>query len=179
MSDSLWPHGLQHTRHFCPLLFSRVCSNSCPLNWWHYQTISFSDAPSSFWSQSFPVWALLPTSQSCGKGACMMNEAMRQMKLWDKTGGGPLEEEMATHWGSLAWRTPWTIWKGKKIQLLEGDPPTLPGQKVSNMLLGKSGGQLLIAPGIMKQMGQSRNNAHLLMCLVVKVKFNAVKNNIA
>ena len=47
------------------------------------------------------------------------------------------------------------------------------------MPLGKSGGQLLIAPEIMKQMGQSRNNAHLYMCLVVRVKFNAVKNSIA
>ena len=27
----------------------------------------------------------------------------------------PLEEEMATHSSILAWRTPWIIWKGKKI----------------------------------------------------------------
>ena len=66
--------------------------------------------------------------------------------------------------------------KKQKDMIPEGEPP---GQKVSHMLLGKSGGQLLIAPEIMKQMGQSRNNAHLLMCLVVKVKFNAVKNKIA
>jgi len=33
-----------------------------------------------------------------------------------------------------------------------------PGQKVSNMLLGKSGGQLQIAPERMKQLGQSGNN---------------------
>ena len=32
MSDSLWPHGLQHTRFLCPPLSPRVCSNSCPLN---------------------------------------------------------------------------------------------------------------------------------------------------
>ena len=34
MSDSLWPHGLQHIRLPCPLLSPRVCSNSCPLSWW-------------------------------------------------------------------------------------------------------------------------------------------------
>ena len=34
MSDSLWPHGLQHTRLPCPSLSPRVCSNSCPLNQW-------------------------------------------------------------------------------------------------------------------------------------------------
>ena len=31
MSDSLQPHGLQHTRLPCPSLSLGVCSNSCPL----------------------------------------------------------------------------------------------------------------------------------------------------
>ena len=35
MSDSLWPHGLQHTRLLCPSLSPRVCSNSCPI---HHRT---------------------------------------------------------------------------------------------------------------------------------------------
>ena len=42
MSDSLWPHELQHTRLPCPSLPPRVCSNSCPLRWWWYLTISSS-----------------------------------------------------------------------------------------------------------------------------------------
>ena len=58
-------------------------------------------------------------------------------------------------------------------------PPPTPGQKVSNMLLGKSKGQLWIAPKRMKWLGQSRNDAMLWMCLVVKVKSSAVKNNTA
>ena len=29
MSDSSWPHGLQHARLPCPSLSPRVCSNSC------------------------------------------------------------------------------------------------------------------------------------------------------
>ena len=33
MSDSLWLHGLQHTRIPCPSP-PGVCSNSCPLSWW-------------------------------------------------------------------------------------------------------------------------------------------------
>ena len=45
MSNSLWPHGLQHTRLLCPSLFPRVCSDSCPLSWWCYPTISSSVAP--------------------------------------------------------------------------------------------------------------------------------------
>ena len=44
------------------------------------------------------------------------------------------------------------------------------------MLLEKSGE---IAPEGMKRLGQSGNKAQLLMCLVVKVKSDAVKSNIA
>ena len=32
MSNSLWPHGLQHARLPCPSLPPRACSNSCPLS---------------------------------------------------------------------------------------------------------------------------------------------------
>ena len=32
MSDSLWPHGLQHAKPLCLLLSPRVCSNSSPLH---------------------------------------------------------------------------------------------------------------------------------------------------
>ena len=34
MSDSLWPHGLQHTRPPCPSPAPGVYSNSCPLSQW-------------------------------------------------------------------------------------------------------------------------------------------------
>ena len=44
------------------------------------------------------------------------------------------------------------------------------------MLLERSGE---IAPEGMKRLSQSRNDAQLWMCLVVKVKSDAVKNNIA
>ena len=41
----LQPHELQKTRLFCPSLSPRVCSNSCPLNWWCHPTISSSLIP--------------------------------------------------------------------------------------------------------------------------------------
>ena len=50
---------------------------------------------------------------------------------------------------------------------------------MSSLLLGKSRGQLLIAPEKMKWLGQSGNDAQLWMGLVVKVKPDAIKNNIA
>ena len=51
--------------------------------------------------------------------------------------------------------------------------------KVSNMLLGKSREQLLIAPERMKWLGQSRNDIQLWVCLEIKVKSDPVKNSIA
>ena len=44
-----------------------------------------------------------------------------------------------------------------------------PGWKVCNMLLGKSGEQLLIAPERNKWLGQSENDAQLCMHLLAKV----------
>ena len=46
---------------------------------------------------------------------------------------------------------------------------------MSSILLGKSRGQLPKPPERMKQLGQSRNNTQLWMCLVVKVKSDGVK----
>ena len=54
-----------------------------------------------------------------------------------------------------------------------------PGWNISNMLLGKSKGQLIIAPERMKWLGQNGNNTKLWMCLVLKVKSDALGNNAA
>ena len=91
MPDSLWPHGLKHVRPPYPSLSPGVCSNSGPLSWWCYLTISsnwyqFSSVQfscsvmsNSLWPhghpaisssvvpfssclQSFPVWGSLPVS---------------------------------------------------------------------------------------------------------------------
>ena len=44
---------------------------------------------------------------------------------------------------------------------------------------GKNRGQLLTVSERMKWLGQSRNDTQLWMCLVVKVKSDAIKNNVA
>ena len=54
MSDSLRPHGLQHSRLPCPSLSPRVCSQLCPLSRWCYPTISLSIAPPLFLPSIFP-----------------------------------------------------------------------------------------------------------------------------
>ena len=55
MSDSLWSHGLHHSRLPYPSLSPRVCSNSCPLSGWCYLTISSSPTLFSFCLQSVPA----------------------------------------------------------------------------------------------------------------------------
>ena len=44
MSDSLQPHGPQHTRPLCPSPSPEVCPSSCPLHQWCHPAISSSDA---------------------------------------------------------------------------------------------------------------------------------------
>ena len=55
MSDSLWPHELQHARLPCPSASPGACSNSCPLSQWCHPTISSSVVPFSSHLLSFPA----------------------------------------------------------------------------------------------------------------------------
>ena len=63
MYNSLWSHGLQHTRLPCPLPTHGAYSNSCPSSWWCHPTISSSVFPFSFCLQSFPTSESFPMSQ--------------------------------------------------------------------------------------------------------------------
>ena len=53
MTNSLWPHGLQHARPPCPSPTPRVYPNTCPLSRWCHPTISSSVVPFSSCLQSF------------------------------------------------------------------------------------------------------------------------------
>ena len=57
------------------------------------------------------------------------------------------------------------------------DPP-LPGSEGVQYATGEESA-LLMAPERMKQVGQSRNDAQLWLWLVMKIKPDAIKNNIA
>ena len=76
VSNSLWPHGLQHTRLPCPSPFPRDCSNSCPLSQWCHPTISTSAVCFSSCLQSCPAsgsflmsWIFASGGQSIGASA--------------------------------------------------------------------------------------------------------------
>ena len=68
MSDSLWPHRLQHTRLSCPSPTPGACSNSYPSYWWCHPTISSSVVPFSSGLQSFPASGSFPVSQCFTSG---------------------------------------------------------------------------------------------------------------
>ena len=63
VSDSLRPHGLQHTRPPCPSPAPRVYPNLCPLSRWCHPAISSSAVPFSFCLQSFPASGSIQISQ--------------------------------------------------------------------------------------------------------------------
>ena len=68
VSDSLWPHGLQHTRLLCPSPTPGAYLNSCPLSWWCHPAISSFVVPFSSCLQSFPASESSPMSQLFASG---------------------------------------------------------------------------------------------------------------
>ena len=68
VSNSLRPHGLQHTRPPCPSPTPRVYSNSCPLSRWCHTTISSFVIPFSSCPHSFPESGSFPMSQLFASG---------------------------------------------------------------------------------------------------------------
>ena len=68
VSNSLQPHGLQHTRLPCPSPTPRACSNSCPLTLWYHPTISSSVVPFSSHLQSVPASGSFSVSQFFASG---------------------------------------------------------------------------------------------------------------
>ena len=63
VSDSLWPHELQHTRPLCPSPTPGVHSDSRPSSRWCHLAISSSVVPSSSCPQSLPASESFPMSQ--------------------------------------------------------------------------------------------------------------------
>ena len=86
-------------------------------------------------------------------------------RLWWRvlTKCGPLEKGMADHCSILA-LTPWTVWKGKKMLTLKDELP----RSVSAQCATEEEWR-----NRMKRLSQNKSNTQLW--LVIKVKFNAVK----
>ena len=95
---SLWPHGLQHTRLWCPSPTLRACSNSC------HPTISSSVVPFSSCLQSFPASRSFPINQFFASGGqsteVSASESVLPMNIQD--------------WSPLGW-TSWISLQSKGL----------------------------------------------------------------
>ena len=69
VSDSLWPHELQHARPPCPSPTPGVQPNLRPLSWWCHLAISSSVVPFSSCPQSCPASGSFQMSQLFRSGS--------------------------------------------------------------------------------------------------------------
>ena len=125
MSDSLWPHGLQHARPPCQSPTPRACSNSCPLSQWCHPTISSSVVPFSSCLQSFPALGSFQLSQlfasggeSTGVSASTSDLPMNSQDWfplgwtgWNSAAQGTLKSRLQHHCSkaSILWRSAFFI----------------------------------------------------------------------
>ena len=98
MSDSLRPHGLQHTRPPCLSPTPGVYSKSCPLSRWCHPTISSSVIPFSSTIQSFPASGSFQMSQFFTSGGQSIGASVLPMNI--------------QHWFPLGW-TGWISLQSK------------------------------------------------------------------
>ena len=122
---------------------------------WTSYSLSFGDSDSG---HNKPYWSHGPqpclTQWNCEP--CRVGPPKTDGSWWKfLTEPGTLEKTMPNLFSILALRTPWRVWKGKKIWHWKMNSA---GQSVPNMLLDKSGEK---TPERMKRQTQSKNNAHL------------------
>ena len=104
MSDSLWPHELQHARPSCPSPTPRVHPNSCPLSRWCHPTISSYVVPFSSCPQSLPSSESFPMSQLFAWGGQSIGVSALASVLPKNT----------QDWSPLEW-TGWTSFQSKGL----------------------------------------------------------------
>ena len=104
VSDSLWPHELQHAKPPCPSPTPGVYPNSCPLSWWCHPTISSSVVPFSSCPQSFPASGSFPMSQLFTSGGQSIRVSASASVL-------PMNTQ---DWSSLGW-TGWISLQSKGL----------------------------------------------------------------
>ena len=104
VSNSLWPHDLQHARPPCPSPTPRVHPNSCPSSWWCHPAISPSVIPFSSYPQSLPASGSFPMSQLFTWGGQRIGVSASASVLPKNT----------QDWSPLGW-TGWTSLQSKGL----------------------------------------------------------------
>ena len=82
VSNSLWPHGLQHPRFPCPSPPPGACSNSCPSCLWCHPIISSSVVAFSSCLQSFPASASFLMKRPLSHQVARVLELQHQSFQW-------------------------------------------------------------------------------------------------
>ena len=104
MSDSLWPHGLQHTRPPCQPPAPGIYPNSYALSQWCHPTISSSVIPFSSCLQSFPTSEYFQMNQHFWSGGQSIGVSASTSVL-------PMNIQ---DWSSLGW-TGWISLQSKGL----------------------------------------------------------------
>ena len=104
LSDSFWPHELQHARLPCPSPTPRAYLNSRPLSGSCHPTISSSVVPFSSCPQSFPASGSFPVSQLFASGGQTIGVSASASVL-------PMNIQ---DWSPLGW-TGWISWQSKGL----------------------------------------------------------------
>ena len=120
VSDSLWPHGLQHTRPPCPSPIPGIYSNSCPLSGWCHPTIPSSVIPFSSYPQSFPASESFPMSQ-------LFTSSGQSTGVSASTSVLPMNTQ---DWSPLGW----TGWISLKPKGLQESSPTPQFKSISSLV---------------------------------------------
>ena len=110
VSNSLWPHGLQHTRPSCPSPTPRVYSNSCPLSQWCHPTIS----------SLLPLLLLLSIFPSIRVFSNESTLRMRWPKYWSFSFSISPSNEYS---GLISFRMDWFNIRAVQGTLKESSPP--------------------------------------------------------
>ena len=114
VSDTLWPHDLQHARPPCPSPTPGVHPNSRPSSQWCHPTISSSVIPFSSCPQSLPASEFFPMSQLFASGGQSTGVSALASFLPKKSQGwSPLEW---TGWISLQSKGPSRVFSNTTVQ---------------------------------------------------------------
>ena len=112
VSDSLWPHELQHARSPCPSPTPGVHPNSCASSWWCHSAISSSVVPFSSCLQSLPASGSFPISQLFAWGGQSIGVSASASVL-------PMNIQ---DWSPLGW-TGWISLQSKGLSKSSSAPP--------------------------------------------------------
>ena len=104
VSDSLWPHELQHARPPCPSPTPRVHSNSYPSRRWCHPGVSSSVVPFSSCPQSLPASGSFPMRQLFAWGG-------QSTGVWASASVYPMNTQ---DWSPLGW-TSWISLQSKGL----------------------------------------------------------------